>query len=94
MLLAVIFMLALLTISLTVAVPDMTKSIQRDQEVETMHRGMQYRRAIQLYYRKFGVLSPLDKRAGEDQQYPLPAQALSRSHHPQRRLEAHHLRAE
>ena len=58
MLLAVICMLALLTIALTVAVPDMTKSIQRDQEVETMHRGMQYRRAIQLYYRKYGSYPP------------------------------------
>lgn len=58
MLLAVICMLALFTIALAVAVPDITKSIQHDQEVETMHRGMQYRRAIQLYYRKFNSYPP------------------------------------
>jgi type II secretory pathway pseudopilin PulG len=58
MLLAVICMLALLTISLSVAVPDVTKSIQHDRDVETMHRGKQYIRAIQLYYRKFGSYPP------------------------------------
>ena len=31
----------------------MARSIQRDKELETIHRGEQYRRAIQLYYRKF-----------------------------------------
>ena len=58
MLLAVICMLALMTIAMSVAIPEITKSIQRDQEVETMHRGKQYIRAIQLYYRKFGSYPP------------------------------------
>lgn len=58
MLLAAMFMLALLLLSLSIAVPEITKEIQRDREVETMHRGMQYRRAIQLYYRKFGNYPP------------------------------------
>ncbi len=58
MLLAVICMLALFTIALAVAVPDISRSIQRDQEIETMHRGKQYLRAIQLYYRKFGTYPP------------------------------------
>lgn len=44
---------ALLVISLAVALPKVKEAIQRDQEVETMHRGRQYIRAIQLYYRRF-----------------------------------------
>ena len=31
---------------------------QRDQELETMHRGQQYIRAVQLYYRKFRRFPP------------------------------------
>jgi type II secretory pathway pseudopilin PulG len=58
MLLVAIFMVALLTISLAVAMPAVIKSIQRDRDLETMHRGKQYRRAIQLYYRKFHAYPP------------------------------------
>jgi type II secretory pathway pseudopilin PulG len=58
MLLVAIFMLALLLLALSIAVPQITKEIQRDREVETKHRGLQYRRAIQLYYRKFGAYPP------------------------------------
>ena len=36
----------------------MARSIQRDRDLETFHRGMQYRRAIQLYYRKFHAYPP------------------------------------
>jgi len=57
-LVAVIFMLAILIISLAVAVPKVREDIQRDREIETMHRGQQYVRAIQLYYRKFGTYPP------------------------------------
>ncbi|MGP8253950.1 MAG: type II secretion system protein [Terracidiphilus sp.] len=57
-LLAVIFLLAILTVAMSVAVPRMTRSIQRDREVETMHRGKQYIRAVQLYYRKFHAYPP------------------------------------
>jgi type II secretory pathway pseudopilin PulG len=57
-LLAVIFLLAILTLAMSVAVPKMTRSIQRDHEVETMHRGKQYIRAVQLYYRKFHAYPP------------------------------------
>jgi type II secretory pathway pseudopilin PulG len=58
MLLTVIFLLAIVTVWLSVAVPKMTRSIQRDREVETMHRGKQYIRAVQLYYRKFHAYPP------------------------------------
>jgi type II secretory pathway pseudopilin PulG len=57
-LLAVIFMLALLMISLALAAPKVAKEIQRDREVETMHRGKQYMHAIKLYYKKFGAYPP------------------------------------
>ncbi len=53
-----IFLMALLVISLAIAAPQVAKSIQRDRDLETYHRGMQYRRAIQLYYRKFNAYPP------------------------------------
>jgi type II secretory pathway pseudopilin PulG len=54
----VMFMLALLIISMAVALPKISADIQRDRELETYHRGMQYRRAIQLYFRKFNRYPP------------------------------------
>jgi hypothetical protein len=57
-LVVVIFMLALIMLSLMVAAPQIKKDIQRDRDLETMHRGMQYRRAIKLYYKKFGAYPP------------------------------------
>ena len=52
-LLAVLILLALFTIAMAAAVPRITAAIQHDRDLETMHRGKQYIRAIQLYYRKF-----------------------------------------
>ncbi|MGA9669990.1 MAG: type II secretion system protein, partial [Terracidiphilus sp.] len=57
-LVAVMFMLAILVLSLSVAVPRIKKELQRDREVEATHRGKQYIRAIQLYYRKFHAYPP------------------------------------
>ena len=57
-LVAVMFLLFLLTLSLTVAAPRMAREIQRDREVETMQRGKQYIRALRLYYRKFNAYPP------------------------------------
>ena len=54
----VIFLLAIFTISLSVAVPAISKEIERDRERETMARGKQYQRAIQLYYKKFHAYPP------------------------------------
>jgi type II secretory pathway pseudopilin PulG len=54
-LLWVIFLAVLLLIALAVAAPRVAISIQRDKELELIHRGQQYQRAIQLYYRKFGT---------------------------------------
>jgi type II secretory pathway pseudopilin PulG len=54
----VIFLLAVFTLWLSVAVPRTAKAIQRDREVETMHRGKQYVRAVQLYFKKFHAYPP------------------------------------
>jgi len=54
----VIFLIAVFTLALSIAVPDVAKQIKRDRELETMRRGKQYIRAIQLYYRKFHAYPP------------------------------------
>jgi len=58
MLVAVMFLLAILVISMAVAAPIIKKQIQHDREIETMHRGKQYVRAIKMYYKKFGAYPP------------------------------------
>ena len=57
-LVAVIFMMVILILSLAVAIPKVRADIQRDRDEETMQRGKQYIRAIQLYYRKFHAYPP------------------------------------
>jgi type II secretory pathway pseudopilin PulG len=57
-LVAVVFMTVILVLSLAVAIPRIRESIQRDREIETMQRGKQYIRAVQLYYRKFNAYPP------------------------------------
>ena len=57
-LVAVVFLLALLTIALAVALPKVSREIQRDRELETMNRGKQYIRAVKMYYKKFGSYPP------------------------------------
>jgi type II secretory pathway pseudopilin PulG len=54
-LLAVLFLLVLVLIGLAVAAPQIARSIQRDKELELVHRGEQYKRAIKLYYKKYGA---------------------------------------
>lgn len=58
MLLAVLILLALFIIAMAAAMPKVAADIQRDRDLETMHRGKQYVRAIQLYYRKFQAYPP------------------------------------
>ena len=57
-LVAIICMVAKLTIALAGALPRVAKEIQRDRELETMHRGKQYARGVKLYYKKFGAYPP------------------------------------
>jgi type II secretory pathway pseudopilin PulG len=58
MLVSVIILLAIFIIAMAIAAPKVTESIQRDRELETMHRGKQYIRGIQLYFRKFHAYPP------------------------------------
>jgi type II secretory pathway pseudopilin PulG len=52
-LLMVVFLTFLMLLALAIAAPEWAKSFQRQKELETIHRGQQYERAIQLYYRQF-----------------------------------------
>jgi type II secretory pathway pseudopilin PulG len=53
-LLTLMFLAALVIISLAALAPQMTQQIKRDQEEELIHRGVQYSRAIQHFYKKTG----------------------------------------
>ncbi len=53
-LLALLFMVAVIMIVMATAAPGIATAIKRQREEELIHRGKQYQRAIQLYYRKFG----------------------------------------
>lgn len=57
-LIAVLFMTFMLLLTLSIAAPKVAADLERDREIELMHRGKQYQRAIQLYYRKFGSYPP------------------------------------
>ena len=57
-LLAVLFMVAMVLIALSIAAPKVAADIQRDREIELEHRGKQYVRAVKLYYKKFGAYPP------------------------------------
>ena len=54
MLLGVVVLIFLVLLALSVAAPKVAQALRRDREVEAIHRGDEYVRAIQLYYRKFG----------------------------------------
>src|ERR1700728_2348810 len=55
LLLTVLVMIFLVLLALSIAAPKLAKQIQRDKEQEAVQRGLQYRRAIQLYYKKFSA---------------------------------------
>src|SRR5258708_22133451 len=57
-LISVMILLAVFLIALAVGAPKVAESIQRDRELETMRRGKQYIRAIQLYYKNFHAYPP------------------------------------
>ena len=76
LLLGVLFMVLLITITLALAAPKMAESIRRDKEIETVHRGMQYARAIQIYFNKYGRYPQHHRSAGEVGQSTLSAPAI------------------
>jgi type II secretory pathway pseudopilin PulG len=55
MLVGLIVAIFLILLVLGIAAPRVAKELQREREVEAMHRANQYVRAIQLYYRKNGT---------------------------------------
>src|SRR5260370_10148953 len=54
MLVGLIVAIFLVLLALSVAAPKVAQELRREREVEAVHRGNQYVRAIRLYYRKFG----------------------------------------
>ena len=54
MLMVLIFMLALMMLAITAVAPRIAQQTKRDREIEMIHRGAQYSRAIKRFYRKFG----------------------------------------
>jgi type II secretory pathway pseudopilin PulG len=55
MLLLLMVAVAMLTITMLGVARNYRREIQRDREVEMIHRGEQYARAVQRYYRKYGT---------------------------------------
>lgn len=53
-LLTLMLFFALLAITATAIAPSLTFQVKRDREEELIHRGVQYSRAIRLYFKKFG----------------------------------------
>lgn len=53
-LLILLIMLALIVITMAAAAPRLAQQIKREREIEMIHRGEQYARAIKKYYKKFG----------------------------------------
>ena len=58
MLVGLIVAIFLILLVLSIAAPKVSKELQREREVEAVHRGNQYVRAIQVYVRKNGGQFP------------------------------------
>lgn len=58
MLLAVLFMLAIMVITAMAVAPVIIQQAKRDREEEMIHRGTEYARAVKKYYKKFGRYPP------------------------------------
>jgi len=54
MLVGAIVLIFLVFLALGIAAPKVARELRREREVEAVHRGDEYVRGIQLYYRKFG----------------------------------------
>ena len=65
MLVGLIVAIFIILLVMGVAAPKVARSLRRDREVEAIHRGNQYVRAVQLYYKKFqhypGSMEQLEK---------------------------------
>ena len=54
MLMVLIFLMALMMLGVLAVAPRVAQQTKRDREVEMIHRGAQYARAIKRFYRKYG----------------------------------------
>ena len=54
MLLAVLFMMAMMVIVAMAMAPSLVQQVKRDREEEMIHRGTEYARAVKKFYKKFG----------------------------------------
>ena len=54
MLLAILFMMAMMVITALAVAPAFVQQAKRDREEEMIHRGTEYARAIRKYYKRFG----------------------------------------
>jgi type II secretory pathway pseudopilin PulG len=54
MLLAVLFMMAMMVIVAMAMAPSFVQQMKRDREEEMIHRGTEYARAVKKFYKKFG----------------------------------------
>ncbi len=54
MLLAVLFMVAMMVIMALAMAPSLVMQVKRDREEEMIHRGTEYARAVKKFYKKFG----------------------------------------
>ncbi|MCU1225367.1 MAG: putative secretion/fimbrial assembly protein [Edaphobacter sp.] len=61
MLVGLIVAIFLILLVLGVAAPKVARDLRREREVEAVHRGNQYVRAIQLYFKKFGYPASMDQ---------------------------------
>ena len=52
LLVGVIVLVALVLLALSIAAPVVAKDLRRERELEAVHRGQQYTRAVRLYYKK------------------------------------------
>jgi type II secretory pathway pseudopilin PulG len=57
-LLSVVFLVAMMTLALSIAMPTVIAEIQHDRELETMQRGKQYIRGVKLFYKQFRSYPP------------------------------------
>ena len=78
-LLFVFVMAAAIAITLYMEVPRIAFESQRAREQMAIDRGLQYERAIQLFYRKFQTYPADAGRSGDHAQYPIPAPPLQGS---------------
>ena len=78
MLITLMLLMALAAMALLAVLPDTVQQIRRDREEEMCHRGTQYMRAIQHFYKKVWTLSDAGRGTGKHQQHPISSASAIR----------------